>query len=95
MFLCISPQLKLHSELTLVKSIRGGNDHAGWKAWTCLGWLGGSGQVTPGLCDLEPSNAPSPSGEWAEHSDFLLLSSGLGGPSFQGKRREWSLCLYL
>ena len=28
-FLCISPQLRLHSELMLVKSIRGGNDHAG------------------------------------------------------------------
>ena len=57
----------------------------------CLGRLGGSGQVTPALCDLQSSSAPSPSGEWAEHSGFPLLWRGgseVGGPAFQGKRKN-------
>ena len=42
-----------------------------------------------GLCDLEPSNAPSPSGEWAEHSGFPLLGQrGERGEVLHFRERE-------
>ena len=80
-FLCISPQLRLHSELMLVKSIRGGNDHAGWKAWSV--WDGWQGQDR---CSLDSATWSLPMPQAPLENGLSILAFPFSGSGGSGGR---------